>query len=193
MLKFNSHIFAFKKKDYIRKDKKYEMCPLCCICLKCLKSGNINNFNIKSKDINTELAIFYTENIACCVNLFPYNSGHIMLFPIRHIKDIREMNENEQNEINYFTKIMLDILDIIYKPSGYNIGYNLGEYSGASIEHIHLHIIPRFKNELGFIDIIGGSKVIIEEPVVTLNKLKDMVKNFIDEKKIKEQFEVKIP
>jgi len=71
---------------------------------------------------------------------------------------------------------MLNIIDEIYNPTGYNIGFNIGEFAGASINHLHLHIIPRFKNELGLIDIIGGAKVIIEDPNETLKKLRAKVK-----------------
>jgi ATP adenylyltransferase len=94
-----------------------------------------------------------------------------MIFPKRHVVDVRELKEGEVLEIHRLAKMSLDILDELYKPSGYNLGYNIGSFSGASIEHIHLHIVPRYRNELGFIDIIGGSKIIVEEPSLTKEKL----------------------
>ena len=66
----------------------------------------------------------------------------------------------------------MDILDKEYMPQGFNIGFNIGEASGASIAHLHRHIVPRYKNELGFIDIVGGAKIYIEDPKETVKKIK---------------------
>jgi ATP adenylyltransferase len=63
-------------------------------------------------------------------------------------------------------------------PSGYNIGYNVGEASGASIEHLHQHVVPRYSRELGFVDITAGAKIIIEDPEVTLQNLKAAFASF---------------
>ena len=67
----------------------------------------------------------------------------------------------------------MDRLESVYQPLGFNIGFNIGEASGASIEHLHQHVVPRYHRELGFVDITAGAKIIIEDPQVTLNKLKD--------------------
>jgi ATP adenylyltransferase len=72
----------------------------------------------------------------------------------------------------------LTALDKIYQPAGYNIGYNVGEASGASIPHLHQHVVPRYSRELGFVDITAGAKIIIEDPAVTLEKLKKVFLEF---------------
>jgi hypothetical protein len=59
-----------------------------------------------------------------------------------------------------------------YSPQGYNIGWNIGDASGASISHLHMHVVPRYHRELGFIDIIGGAKIIVEDPEVTRDSLR---------------------
>ena len=66
----------------------------------------------------------------------------------------------------------MDILDSLYEPLGYNLGWNVGPFSGASIAHIHQHIVPRYKNELGFLDIAADTKVLIEFPEITYKKVK---------------------
>jgi ATP adenylyltransferase len=68
----------------------------------------------------------------------------------------------------------MGILDEIYNPRGYNIGYNVGATSGASIEHLHCHLVPRHRNETGVVEMVSeGSRVIVEDPNVTLEKLRD--------------------
>jgi len=152
------NLFSVNKLDYIKGNKPEVDCILCSIFD---QHSQVESLLIKEGK--------YT---AICVNKFPYNSGHILIFPKRHMRDYRELKKEEENELNHFLKESLNILDNLYSPSGYNIGYNIGDFSGASISHLHMHVIPRHKNELGFIDIIGGAKIIVENPVITMKKLK---------------------
>ncbi len=119
-----------------------------------------------------ELEIFRNDLVIIVANLYPYNPGHLLISPIRHVNDPRNLNKEESSEIDLFMKKSMDILDDLYQPHGFNAGYNIGSFGGASIEHLHLHIVPRYENELGFVDIIGGSKIYIEDPVETMEKLK---------------------
>ncbi|HCL57872.1 MAG TPA: histidine triad (HIT) protein [Spirochaetia bacterium] len=154
------HLFPLNKISYL-KDKKFreENCILCKIIEK-----DSQVFN---------LLVYEGKKAAVTLNLYPYNAGHLMIFPMRHIEDIREMSKEEEDEISILTKISMNLLDKIYSPGGYNLGYNIGKASGASIAHIHRHVVPRFPNELGFIDILSGSKIIVEDPKQTLLKLKE--------------------
>jgi ATP adenylyltransferase len=95
-----------------------------------------------------------------------------MIFPNRHVIDPRELTDEEVNELNQLQNLTLDVLEEVYQPKGFTVGYNIREASGASILHLHLHIVPRYYNELGFLDIIGGSKIIVEDPKETQEKLK---------------------
>lgn len=156
-LNFNN-LFSVNKLKYI-KEKSFEKgCILCSIV-----NGN--------PDIG-QLLVAQGKYSAVCVNKFPYNPGHILLFPKRHITDYRNFNKDEEAEINQILRKSLTILDSLYTPSGYNIGYNMGDFAGASIQHLHMHVIPRYQNELGCIDIIGGAKIIVEDPAKTLKELK---------------------
>ena len=152
-----SYFFNFDKIAYLQ-DKKPEGCILC----------HIKN---RSKDI-VNLTVYEDKLFNICVNLYPYNPGHVIIFPLRHILDVREYTEEEASRLNKLTNAALDVLESCYSPTGYNIGYNMGKTAGASIEHIHLHIIPRFPTELGIADLIAGSRVMVESPVETCEMLK---------------------
>jgi len=157
-LKFQN-LFSLNKLSYIKGDKPRVDCILCSIV------GN-------NKDV-VSLLVTEGPHTAVCVNKFPYNSGHILIFPKRHITDYRELETDERREIDGLLRKSLDVLDSLYAPAGYNIGLNIGDFAGASISHLHLHVIPRYKNELGFIDIVGGSKIIVENPAVTMKRLNE--------------------
>ncbi len=152
------NLFSVNKLQYIKEKSTGTGCILC---------------SIANRDTDVvNLVVAEGKKTAVCVNRFPYNSGHLLIFPKRHITDYRDFLEEEELEINKFLRASLDVLDSTYSPSGYNFGYNTGEFAGASIAHLHMHLIPRYRNELGFIDIIGGAKILVENPAQTMKKLK---------------------
>jgi ATP adenylyltransferase len=123
-----------------------------------------------------KLEVHRTKRWVVSTNLHPYNAGHILLFPIRHIVDVRELKKTELSELNALQALCLDVLDAVYDPSGYNIGFNIGNVAGASIKHLHLHIVPRYPNEAGFMDILSETRTIVEGPKQTIQKLKKQFK-----------------
>lgn len=157
------NLFSIDKLKYIKGEKHRVDCILCSIA-----NGNTGVVN---------LLVAEGEYTAVCVNKFPYNPGHLLIFPKRHIIDYRDFKREEEAEMNLLLKNSLDVLDTIYSPSGYNFGYNTGDFAGASISHLHMHVIPRYPNELGFIDIIGGAKIIVEDPVQTMQVLRKAFSN----------------
>lgn len=167
-----TNLFSTHKLEYIKGDKLKVDCILC---------------SIIGKEESVEKLLIYEGRYAVVsVNKYPYNSGHLLIYPRRHITDYRELSVREEREICSLLRASLNILDKKYSPSGYNIGYNIGEFSGASLSHLHMHIIPRYRNELGFIDIIGGAKIIVEDPYQTMKELKKAFADFFmkDSKKI---------
>lgn len=159
------HLFNFTKIEYIRGKKRPDVdCILCAV-------------RDSHPDV-AKLEVFRSKYTIASVNLYPYNSGHLLIFPIRHIQDIRELTRNEVLDIELVTRAAIDIIQELYSPSGFNVGYNLGSYSGASIPHIHRHVIPRYPNEIGFVDLVGGAKIIIEDPKETMVRLKDAFDKF---------------
>jgi ATP adenylyltransferase len=110
------------------------------------------------------------------MNKFPYNTGHLLIFPKRHVKEIEELTENEMIEIFKTLKKCVLLLKKALKPKGFNIGINIGEVAGASIKHLHIHIVPRFGSEAGFMEIFDSTKVMPEPLEETYRKLKKFSK-----------------
>lgn len=154
------YFFNFEKMAYV-KGKRPDGCILCLI-----RDG--------SEDV-VDLSVYSDELFCVTVNLYPYNPGHVMIFPKRHLLDIREYSEAEEQELAKLTKMFLGVLEETHSPSGFNIGYNMGFSAGASIGHIHLHMIPRYPRETGISDLIGGRRVLIESPYTSRDRIRDAV------------------
>ncbi len=152
------NLFSTHKLGYIKGNRPGVECIFCSI--------------IKKQKEVVNLLVYEGTNTFICVNKFPYNSGHILICPNRHLIDYRELNRAEEEEIHFLMRRSFTILDRLYAPSGYNAGFNIGEFAGASLPHLHMHIIPRYRNELGFIDIIGGAKIVVEDPNQTMKRLR---------------------
>lgn len=152
------YFFCFDKITYLKR-KKDISCILC---------------GLRDKDPEIEDTIVYrNESIAVSVNLYPYTSGHLIVYPLRHIEDMRDLTDTEHCSIKETLNRALTILDSLYAPSGYNIGYNMGPASGASIPHLHMHIIPRYPRELGIAELLGGKKVMVEHPLRARERLSE--------------------
>ncbi len=95
------------------------------------------------------------------LNIFPYNNGHVMVSPYRHIKDLKGLSDAELLDMMKLVREMQVLLEKRLKPHGFNIGVNTGEVGGAGYKgHIHVHIVPRWKGDTNFMPITGNAKVI---------------------------------
>jgi ATP adenylyltransferase len=151
------YFFNFNKLGYLKKGKSSE-------CVLCLVRDGSNAVE--------RMVVFETLHSLVSLNLYPYNPGHLLVFPKRHCLDLRELTHEERLDIDSVVDECLDILDEIFKPAGYNLGYNLGSAAGGSIDHVHMHIIPRYKNEIGIAELLGGKKVLVQDPRETFSLLK---------------------
>lgn len=122
-----------------------------------------------------DLSIWRDELFIASVNLYPYNPGHLLVYPLRHVEDIRELTPGEETGLAALQRSLLGLLDHACSPHAYNIGFNMGPAAGASISHLHLHIIPRYPRETGIADLIAGKRVLVEDPRETTRRLRDLI------------------
>lgn len=107
--------------------------------------------------------IFETKYSSALLNIFPYNNGHIMVSPIRHLSQIAKLKEEEALDLLRTINKAKGLLDEVLKPDGYNIGINISKTAGAGITgHLHIHIVPRWKGDTNFMPVVYKTKIISE-------------------------------
>jgi ATP adenylyltransferase len=118
------------------------------------------------------LLVDNAENTFTVLNLYPYNTGHLMIVPKRHLSAFSELTEQEMLEVMKKLKIAQAALVKTSNPHGFNIGANIGRVSGAGIEdHIHFHIVPRWNGDTNFMPVLGEVKVISQDLLDTKHRL----------------------
>lgn len=101
------------------------------------------------------------ELVYAVLNLYPYNPGHLMIVPYRHLPDYPELTADETVELGEFTQRAIRAMRAAAKPPGFNIGMNQGAAGGAGIAaHLHQHVVPRWIGDSNFMPIIGRTKVL---------------------------------
>lgn len=107
------------------------------------------------------------------MNLFPYNSGHLMVAPYAHVKSLESLSDEVVLDLMRLTNLSLRALRAAIRPEGFNVGINLGRVSGAGIEaHVHLHIVPRWSGDTNFMPLFSETRVIPEHLRQTYRKLR---------------------
>lgn len=122
---------------------------------------------------NNELLLYKDKLSGVLLNKYPYNNGHLLVFPERHTADIDTLSTEESIGLFSLIQRCVLILKQELKPEGFNIGLNLGKASGAGIiDHMHFHIVPRWTGDNNFMPVIAETKVMPEHLISTYNKLK---------------------
>jgi ATP adenylyltransferase len=107
------------------------------------------------------------------LNLYPYNNGHLMVVPTRHVATLAATTADEQGELMRFTRHAEIALTEGYKPQGINVGINLGRPAGAGVlDHLHVHLVPRWNGDTNFMTVIGDVRVLPEDLGTTAMKLR---------------------
>ena len=110
---------------------------------------------------NSGLVVARGDEVFAVLNLYPYNSGHTMICPYRHVADYTDLSASEVAELGAFTQRAMQVLREVSGAHGFNIGMNQGAISGAGIAgHLHQHIVPRWGGDTNFMPIVGGTKVL---------------------------------
>lgn len=116
--------------------------------------------------------LFRGEHGFVILNAFPYNNGHLMIAPYRHVPNLEELSDEELLSLTSLLKSSIRLLRKELKPDGFNIGMNIGKVAGAGIDdHVHLHVVPRWIGDVNFMPVISETKVISEYLDMTYEKL----------------------
>ena len=115
------------------------------------------------------------------LNLYPYNNGHLMVAPNRHIASLGAATEDELSEMMHFTRDAEAALTEAYRPDGINVGINLGRPAGAGIvDHIHMHAVPRWTGDTNFMSVVGNTRVLPEDIHETARRLRPIFERLHD-------------
>jgi ATP adenylyltransferase len=107
------------------------------------------------------------------LNSYPYNPGHLMVAPYRHVASPEELTGEELHEHYEIVRQSIEVLRRVFNPAGFNIGMNLGKVAGAGIDdHIHTHIVPRWQGDTNFMPVIADARVVPEALAEIYEKLK---------------------
>lgn len=107
------------------------------------------------------------------MNLYPYNNGHCMVVPYKHTGDLCDLDNDELLELMQLTQLTIRVFKNVFRPEGFNTGFNLGRAAGAGIsQHIHFHVLPRWNGDTNFMPVLGETRVISEHISSTYDKLK---------------------
>lgn len=107
------------------------------------------------------LVIARGKEVFAVLNLYPYNSGHLMVVPYRNVAELENLTTSETSELMDFAKLAIRVLKRVSKPEAINVGLNLGKAAGGSVgQHLHLHVVPRWAGDSNFMTVIGGTKVL---------------------------------
>lgn len=149
------------RSEYITSDKANE-CIFCTATSKGPKDG---------------LVIFNGALSLVMLNKYPYNNGHLMISPVRHVSKLEELTPEESIDLFRLLRHSSATLTDVFKPEGFNIGMNVGKAAGAGVDgHIHIHVVPRWDGDTNFMPILSDVKVVSEHIEKTYTKLKPYFK-----------------
>jgi len=121
-------------------------CPLCAI---------------PAMDDDDALVVMRGEHVYAVLNLYPYNPGHLMVLPYRHVPELEDLTDGESAELMSVTRDAIRVIRSVSRPHGFNVGLNLGAVAGGSLAaHLHQHVVPRWGGDANFITVLGGTKVL---------------------------------
>jgi ATP adenylyltransferase len=117
------------------------------------------------------------------LNLFPYNNGHLMVVPNRHVGSLAAATADELSELMRFTRDAEIALNEVYQAQGINVGINLGRAAGAGVlDHVHIHLVPRWTGDTNFMSVIGETRVLPEDLQQTAQRLRPIFERLLENK-----------
>ncbi len=153
----NRPIWAPWRIEYIRGEKEND----CFLCRMLAEQSDRDN-----------LILLRGRTCAVVMNRYPYNSGHLMVCPNRHVADFADLTAEEDLEMCDLTRRAIAALRAVMQPEGFNIGTNLGSAAGAGLkDHLHRHIVPRWVGDTNFMAVTGDTHVVPEALTATYDLL----------------------
>jgi ATP adenylyltransferase len=121
--------------------------------------------------------LYRGKRIFVIMNRFPYNGGHLLVVPYSHIKDLDKLTSDETCDLFDMSVKAVGVLRQAMPADGFNLGMNLGAVAGAGIEeHLHMHVVPRFRGDTSFLAVLSGTKV----QSISMDDIYDMLKPGFD-------------
>ncbi|MCD6559426.1 HIT family hydrolase [Thermococci archaeon] len=158
-------IWAPWRIEYIR-SPKHDGCIFC-------------DFPKENRD-RERLILYRGEHAFVIMNNYPYNPGHVMIAPYRHVGKWEELTDEELLDMMKLSQLMIKALKRSMNPDGFNLGVNLGRVAGAGIEdHVHIHIVPRWNGDTNFMPVVADTKIIPESLEETYKELKNALKEIL--------------
>jgi ATP adenylyltransferase len=155
----HERLWAPWRLEYIERADEQDGCVFC----KALEAG---------AESDDALVVHRGRLAFVLLNRFPYTSGHLMVAPVRHVGEYGELEDDEALEVHSLTRSAMGVLAQAYGPQGYNVGWNLGRVAGAGVlDHIHLHVVPRWAGDTNFMPVLADIRVIPEALVETRRRL----------------------
>ncbi len=152
------HIWAPWRMEYLKKKDRERGCIFC-------KRGK--------KQFRHDYVLHRGKKMFVMLNKYPYTNGHLMIIPYRHTAKLESLNGAETTEFFSLIKQAMRVLRQQFRPGGFNIGINLGRPAGAGIvDHIHLHIVPRWVGDTNYMPLLGEIRLISEHLQETFQRLK---------------------
>lgn len=134
-------------------------------CILCGKPGETN-------DTGNHI-LYRGEKNFVIMNLYPYNPGHLMVAPYRHLASLEDFSDEELREHITIVSRCVKVLREAFNPGGFNLGINIGKVAGTGIDdHVHTHIVPRWQGDTNYMPVIGETRVVSEALAETYQKLK---------------------
>ena len=126
---------------------------------------------------NDSLIVYEGVTSFVILNRYPYNNGHLMVVPLRHVGSLAGLTADELQEIGTLTQRCETALTEAYRPHGMNIGINLGKPAGAGIlDHLHVHVVPRWNGDTNFMTVVGDMRVLPESLGASAERLRPIFK-----------------
>jgi ATP adenylyltransferase len=123
--------------------------------------------------LQAELVVDRGQSAFVILNLYPYNSGHVMVVPNRHVATLGELDRAELAELMLLVQRAERALTDVYAPQGLNVGINIGKAAGAGMaDHLHVHVVPRWAGDTNFMSTVGDVRVLPEEVPVSASRLR---------------------